>query len=168
MYCKLSKKCLISESYVRNIIPPQLRPITFSQKQLCGCETCTVMKLMHLSLVKFRKKLIQAYDLQPRSVTRSRRSSTDSFATYCESLKNHEFLLSNDISSIINTMTCPSADVNGLFQWNCAMNRCNRCPHHQLPLLETVPNSSIEKINFCTYNNNNNSMISLLTTPAVL
>ena len=151
VYFKQSKKCLISESYLRNIIPPQLRPITFSQKQLCGCETCTVMKLLHSSLVKYRKKLLQAYDSQPRSVTRSRRSHTDPLATYCDSLKNQEFLLSNDISSIINNMTCTSVDNNGLLQWNCAMNRCNRCPDHQPPLSETIPNASFEKINFCTY-----------------
>ena len=32
VYCKVTNKCIVSESYLRNIIPPQLRPITFSQK----------------------------------------------------------------------------------------------------------------------------------------
>ena len=151
VYCKSSKKCLISESFLRNIIPPQLRPITFSQKQLCGCETCTVMRLIHSSLVKFRKKVIQSHNPQSRTVTRSRTNSSDSIAKYCTFLKDNNSLLSNDISPIISSMTCPSEDDNGLFQWNCVMNRCDRCPAHQSPLLESAIDSSLDKINYCTY-----------------
>ena len=35
VYCLSTKNILISETYLRNILPPQLRPITFAQKQLC-------------------------------------------------------------------------------------------------------------------------------------
>ena len=151
VYCKLTKKCLISESYLRNIIPPQLRPITFSQKQLCGCETCTVMKLIHTSLVKFRKKLIQLNNPQSRTVTRSSLSSADSFAKYCNYLNDNVLLVSNDISPIISSMTCPTLDDSGLFKWNCVMNRCNLCPDHRPPTLESAPDSSLDNINYCTY-----------------
>ena len=61
IYCNSTKNLLVSERYLRNILPPQLRPITFSQKQLCGCECCTVMKIIHSSLIKFRKEFIRKY-----------------------------------------------------------------------------------------------------------
>ena len=78
-------------------------------------------------------------------------SSTDPFASYCSFLNNNDLLLSNDMSPIIRSMTCPSEDDNGLFQWNCVINRCDRCPEYKPPLLESASVSNLDKINYCTY-----------------
>ena len=34
-FCKRTKKLLVSERYLRNILPPQMKAISFAQKQMC-------------------------------------------------------------------------------------------------------------------------------------
>ena len=152
VYCKVTKKCIISESYLRNIIPPQLRPITFSQKQLCGCETCTLMKLIHTSLIKYRNNFIQSYTSRARPSTRSTCNDSDTIASYCVFLKSNESLLSKDVSSTIQSMTCPSVVDSGLLNWNWVLNRCKLCPNHVTPIHGSNPFSSLETYNIALTN----------------
>ena len=38
---------IISDSTIRNIIPPQLKNISTQYKVMCGCECCIYSKSMH-------------------------------------------------------------------------------------------------------------------------
>ena len=39
---------IISDSTLRNILPPQLKKMTYRYKVMCGCECCVSAKSMHL------------------------------------------------------------------------------------------------------------------------
>ena len=90
-FCNDTKKLLISERHLRSNLPPQLKPITFSQKQLCGCESCTVMKMLHTSLVKYRKTFLLS-QRTPSRVTRSRHHNTDPIMNYSQILNCNDTL----------------------------------------------------------------------------
>ena len=141
-YCKETKKLLISERHLRNVLPPQLRPITFSQKQLCGCESCTVMKMLHTSLVKYRKKALLPHSTSGR-VTRSRHNVTDPITSYSQRLKANDIYLSYDVRQQLGYMTCTTSCDSGLFKWSCVLNRCSSCPELKLPSEEVTPNSPL-------------------------
>ena len=151
VYCKESKNVLVSERYLRNFLPPQLKPITFAQKQLCGCECCTVMKLLHTSLIKYRKKLSATHTDLSKTITRSRVNVVDTFKDYNDFLNANDFLLSVDGRDILRTMTCPCSNGDGLIQWKCALNRCDSCLHPIIPPLELSSDVCMGKIKYGTY-----------------
>ena len=45
---------IISDSILRNTIPPQLKNMTAQYKVMCGCECCIYSKRMHSSLITWR------------------------------------------------------------------------------------------------------------------
>ena len=100
---------------------------------------------------KISQKSIQSCNRPKRALTRSRFNSVDTFTNYCNHLKGNEALLSNDISHIVASMTCPSVADCGLFKWTCVMNRCNSCPDFQIPSQELISDSTFDNINYCTY-----------------
>ena len=151
VHCPSTNNIIVSERYLRNILPPQLRPITFSQKQLCACECCTIMKMIHSSLIKFRKKVIQSYIPQPKIRTRSSNNDLHSFDEYTATLKANDHLLSNDPRDMFGTMSCNNASGDGLMKWKCAMGRCNSCPQTQFPTIETFDDSPLDNIIYASY-----------------
>ena len=133
VYCQSTNQCIISERHLRNILPPQLRPITFSQKQLCGYECCTVMKMVHTSLIKYRRKVIRSSVPQSNGSTRRQNNVSHSIEEHITFLKENSIVLSTDLHDIIKTMSCTVSEDNGLMKWNCAMGRCIFYPNLQLP-----------------------------------
>ena len=49
---------IISDSTIRNILPPQLNKMTSRYKVMCGCECCISTKSMHLSLLVWRNRCL--------------------------------------------------------------------------------------------------------------
>ena len=151
VYCKDTQNLIVSERHLRSILPPQLRPITFSQKQLCGCECCTVMKMLHTSLVKSRKAAINTQSNQTR-FTRRIQHLIDPMLMYSNTLNLNDNYLSYDIREQFLSMTCPRTSDSALLKWKCVMNRCMSCPDIKLPPEETSSNSVLNKISYATYN----------------
>ena len=151
VYCQSTNQCIISERHLRNILPPQLRPITFAQKQLCGCECCTVMRMLHTSLIKYRKKIIQSSTSHNKIATRSQNSISKSFDEYIISLKGNHLFTSNHPRDMINHMSCTVSDDDIMINWKCAMGRCIHCPQPEVPHMESLENSSLTNILYATY-----------------
>ena len=151
VYCNDTQKLLVSERHLRSILPPQLRPITFSQKQLCGCECCTVMKMLHTSLVQYRKTAINTQRKETR-LTRRRKNVMDPMSMYSNTLKANDNFLSHDVREQFLSMTCPRTSDSALLKWKCVMNRCMSCPDITLPPEEISSNSGLNKISYATYN----------------
>ena len=105
-YCKSSNKLLISERYLRNILPPQLRAMTFAQNQMCGCEICTIMKMHHTSLSMFRKKQSLKNTNNFSIATRSRTVTGHDIQSYMTDIltdNNHVFPTA---CSVLEEMFC--------------------------------------------------------------
>ena len=47
---------IISDTMLRSLAPPQLRPMTYHHKIMCGCAICNTSKYFQLSLNAWRRK----------------------------------------------------------------------------------------------------------------
>ena len=50
---------IISDTMIRSLVPPQLRPMTDNQKMICGCDICNTSKYMQESLNAWRRKQLK-------------------------------------------------------------------------------------------------------------
>ena len=144
-YCKDDpKKLIISERYLRNILPPQLRTMSFSDKQLCGCACCTIMKIMHECLLKFRSKIFLMKTPSRSVTTRKEKSNNLSIDRYkSEVMTNdcHNFPHARDV---LPTITCRYVSDQNLPKWNCVMGRCVKCPDVFIPDFESEPDNDFD------------------------
>ena len=150
-FCKDTKKLLISERYLRNMLPPQLRAITFAQKQICGCECCTIMRMHHESLLKYRKAILNEQASSSRRATRNMSNKNVSFIEY-----QSEVMIGNDLKyasprDMLPTMTCQSLSADNLPRWECVLSRCKDCPPPSIPKLELSSNNDLKKISYGAY-----------------
>ena len=150
-YCATTGKLLVSERHLRNVLPPQLRAISFAQKQICGCECCTITKMLHESLLKFRKKEINSNEVSTGVSTRRSRNDIYSFHTYKDQLKsNIEFLVSKP-TTIVSKLSCPTDPNLNIPKLECVMGRCPACPDVPIPEFEIRDNNSLSPISYGIY-----------------
>ena len=50
---------IISDTMLRYLAPPQLRPMTDNQKMMCGCANCNTSKYMQEYLNAWRRKQLK-------------------------------------------------------------------------------------------------------------
>ena len=151
-FCKSSKKLLISERYLRNVLPPQLRAMTSAQKQMCGCECCTITKMLHMSLVKFRKNEMLTKSSSRAVSTRSSSQDGISIPNYLSQLESNKTLTDYKPVNIINEMVCSTPDSHSSLPCMiCVLGRCTKCPPTTIPQAELSANKSLSKIIFGVY-----------------
>ena len=150
-YCKSTNKLLISERYLRNMLPPQLKPISEYQKQMCGCECCTVMRMHHESLLKFRKRECEQYSQNSTTRTRSKSLERISFNDYLSEIMVDNRPVFPKARDVLKSMTCEIARDQCLPRWKCVMGRCTLCPFPSLPQMELLANSPLRTICYGAY-----------------
>ena len=57
-------KLLVSETALRFLLSPQSKKFTLRYKQMCGCETCIIIKQFQLTLNSWRKRKIKLTNSQ--------------------------------------------------------------------------------------------------------
>ena len=55
----ITNEVIISDTMIRSLAPPQLRPMTDNQKMMCGCAICNTFKYMQESLNTWRRKQLK-------------------------------------------------------------------------------------------------------------
>ena len=151
VYCKTTNKLLVSERYLRNMLPPQLRSMTSSQKQMCGCEVCTIMKMHHTSLLMYRKKELEKLQNSTQRHTRRSLFNVSSINNYISQLiVDNEYVFPNE-NDVIGKVMCVTSNDLVIPKWNCVMNRCNICPGPPIPDLEFSDNSILDPITYGDY-----------------
>ena len=55
----LTNDVIISDTMLCSLAPPQLRPMTYNQKIMCGCAICNTSKYMQESLNAWRRKQLE-------------------------------------------------------------------------------------------------------------
>ena len=117
VYDSKTKKLLVSESTLRAMLPPQIRRMTVSQKEICGCECCIATKLLHQALLHFRSN-----NKSLRSI-----SHLDSFLDAAIQNQNvNSKLCHTRPSDVIRIISCPPT-YNGMYHWQCILDRCHKC-----------------------------------------
>ena len=122
VYHSKTNKLLISESTFRQLLPPQLRPMTMAQKEICGCECCITVKMLHQSLMQYK------------SSNRSLRSNhqLDMFFNKLNSGQDTTINFHTRPTDVVQLITC-SPCVENQYKWHCLLDRCSKCSarnHH--------------------------------------
>ena len=55
----ITNDVIISDTMLRSLAPPQLRPMTDNHKMMCGCAICNTSKYMQESLNAWRRKQLK-------------------------------------------------------------------------------------------------------------
>ena len=149
---EIPRKLLISERYLRNMLPPQLKSMTFADKQLCGCACCTITKMVHACLLKYRKKVLslQSLSKSPMATRRSYNKIAD-LDEYKYALQHNNQLKVSHPREVLKTMTCQNVNHDTLPKWSCVMGRCQYCPTPFIPTFETSAETTLDNITYGDY-----------------
>ena len=55
----ITNDVIFSDKTIRSLAPPQLRPMTYNHKMMCGCAICNTSKYMQESLNAWRRKQLK-------------------------------------------------------------------------------------------------------------
>ena len=69
----ITNDVIISDTMLRSLAPPQLRPMTDNQKMMCGCDICNTSKYMQESLNAWRRKQLKNHEIESREFTWKRK-----------------------------------------------------------------------------------------------
>ena len=145
------KKLLISERYLRNMLPPQLKSMSFADKQLCGCSCCTITKMVHACLLKYRKRTLSQQTTLTRVRTRNNNSKSLDLEEYRMEILDTNSHKHPHPRDYLKTITCKNDSHNSLPKWKCVMGRCASCPSPVIPKLENFPDSPLGNITYGDY-----------------
>jgi hypothetical protein len=126
-------------------LPKNLRRMTASQKQMCGCEICIDGRAFHCALMEFRGKRLRDYDQIAAVLT----FEGDIAAAVAVQLVRSEYFKKHFTGSEtavkpthkiehmrdhVAGMTCQPCGIidtasHGLCHMNCTLGRCGKCPN---------------------------------------
>eukprot|EP00978_Attheya_sp_CCMP212_P013623 scaffold34204_cov39-Attheya_sp.AAC.6 len=76
-----SNDVIISDTMMRSLVPPELRPMTDRHKIMCGCTICNTSKYLQTSLNAWRCKHMKHMEVQANA-SRSRAKATLQLSLY--------------------------------------------------------------------------------------
>ena len=118
------------------MLPPQLKPMSYSQKQMCAYKCCTIMKILHESLLKYHKKQMQVEMTSLSSRTRSSINGRNFLKEYKSEIMSENSPRFPTPQHVIDSMTCNTLSTENLPMWKCVMGRCEHCPNSSIPPME--------------------------------
>ena len=69
----ITNDVIISDTMLRSLAPPQLRPMIDNHKIMCGCAICNTSKYMQESLNAWRRKKLKNHERKSRESTWKRK-----------------------------------------------------------------------------------------------
>jgi hypothetical protein len=138
-----NNKCVISDTMLRSLLPPELKPATNRHKQMCGCEICLSFRSQHCSLNAFRLRHLKILE-----------NSIDDPGNRLEEYRHRVFPDTGHWhkkpADAVNEVMCPPVGEN-LRHFKCALRRCENCPKYPIPILEQDTTEEAPKIMFHVY-----------------
>ena len=127
---------IISDSTLRNILPPQLKKITPQSNVLWSCECFIYAKIMHYFLLTWRD--LHLNHLKDRSHNaqkqRSGEISSRIFETYKNAVRPYGYHIYNTTAGMaMATMWTYTSKHHGLPHCKCVLRCCDKCPIIALP-----------------------------------
>ena len=123
---------LVSDTALRAMLPKSLRPMTDSQKAMCGCDTCLNARSYITALNSFRRRLRKhlqgcrnkhAIDSGPHKVLSKAVQDYEDYA-----FPNDGPSVWPKCSSAMYTMTCAAVGDTTMVPLKCCLGRCSACP----------------------------------------
>ena len=154
-------KIIISDTALRYLLPPQLRPMTERHKLMCGCETCLVPDSHQRSLNAFRGRLKHALAAKANAMpSAGRRPAKQRKAAALLAAKNYQPSLNFNPpvpwhlkpGLALGEIQCqPCHDGHGFPHWDCVLRCCDACPEYPIPKEEQGTDDDTPKIRFHVY-----------------
>ena len=144
---------IISDTIIRSLAPPQLRPMTDNNKMMCGCAICNTSKYMQESLNAWRQKQLKT---MKNKVENSRGRRKEELTQAYKSYADYAFLeketrhprCENAADSVLCT---PTNDECKFLNWKYVLRKCTVCSSIALPGVEMDSSNRAPMIMFNTY-----------------
>ena len=128
-----------------------MRAMSPAQRKICGCENCIVTKMLHHSLIQYRRQLSTFSKNQSnQSTTRSINEDNNDFENYQQSIINNNKLMILKVREIIPIITCGFIGDKGVPLYQCSSGNCPSSPKYHPHILESAPRSNFPLIHFIT------------------
>ena len=119
---------------------------------MCGCECCISAKIIYSSLLSWHDRYLEKLKVKIQK-SKSRKSSERAHQIY-ETYKNkvmphgrHIYAKTSDMENV-TMCTYPHPD-HALPHWKCLLRCCAKCPHINIPDLETNKNMKKQHPQLC-------------------
>eukprot|EP00978_Attheya_sp_CCMP212_P028595 scaffold99190_cov42-Attheya_sp.AAC.2 len=142
---------IISDTMLRSLVPPELRPMTDSHKIMCGCTTCNTSKYLQTSLNAWRRKHMKHMEAQSNA-SRSRAKATllEAYTNYAEFVFPDNEPRHPRCEDAADSVVCAPITEYNLPNWKCVLRRCSSCSTIAIPALELDISSTAPMIMFHT------------------
>jgi hypothetical protein len=138
---------LISDTALRYLLPKQIRKMTASHKQMCGCETCITIRSLHQSLNAYRARQLR----EMKKDLLDGLPLTQEIEEYEAKVFPNNSIWHSKPQLAIDEVMCKSVDGFEHRSWRCVLKRCADCPEYPTPNAERNTNTNAPKIRFHVY-----------------
>ena len=134
----ITNDVIISDTMLRSLAPPQLRPMIDNHKMMCGCAICNTSKYTQESLNTWRwKQLKFMKEKAENSRGRGKDELTQAYKSYADyafpEKQTRHPRCENSADSVLCT---PTNDVCKLPNWKCVLRKCTVHRAIALPVVE--------------------------------
>ena len=143
---------------LRNILPPQVKNMTYKYKFRCGCECCIAAKSLNSSLLTWRDRHMKHFREKSHN-TKNRKSgelSSCLYETYKNVLKLHACHIHCTAADMDMAKMCPCPlQHNGIPHWKCILRCCKKLSSLIISSLDTNKDATgmCSAIQFHVYRN---------------
>eukprot|EP00978_Attheya_sp_CCMP212_P009286 scaffold21956_cov70-Attheya_sp.AAC.2 len=147
-----SNDVIISDTMLRLLVPPELRPMTDHHKIMCGCTICNTAKYLQTSLNAWRRKHMKHMEAQANaSRSRSKAMLLDAYTTYADFVFPNNEALHPRCENAADSVLCAPTTECSLPNWKCVVRHCPSCTSIAIPAVELDTSSTAPMIMFHTY-----------------
>jgi hypothetical protein len=147
-----SNDVIISDTMLRSLVPPELRPMTDQHKIMCGCTICNTSKYLQTSLNAWRRKHMKYMEVQANaSRSRSKATLLEAYTTYADFVYPNNEPLHPRCETAADSVLCAPTTECSLPNWKCVLRQCSVCTTIAIPAIELDTSSTAPMIMFHTY-----------------
>ena len=146
---------VITDTSLRRLLPPNIRRATERHKQMCGCEACLSIRMLHDTLKAFRSRMTKKIEKEAREESdqakkeeKQKKHQTYKNLVYPEGKKWHDMT-----RDAVKEILCLMVEDVGHHKFCCVLRECKECPSYPTPELERDKTENAPTINFHKYNN---------------
>ena len=143
---------IVSDTMIFSLEPPQISPIIYHHKMMCGCEICNTSKCFQGSLNAYRcKQLKTIKDKADNSSGRKKYELTQYYKSYADYVFPNNETRHPRCENVAYYILCqPTNDEFQFPNWKCVLRKCNACTSIDLPGVERGPLNQASIITFNT------------------
>jgi hypothetical protein len=149
----LNGRIVVSDTSLRNILPPQLRRATERHKQMCGCETCLTPRSHQQSLNSWRDRHLRQLKENEENelVVENKIVMQQQYTTYKGFVRPEGRTRHGKPHHAVLEIMCAKIVELGHHNWSCVLRRCELCPKFPIPAEESKTDDEAPTINFHHY-----------------